>query len=595
MSSLHTELINILDGEKLTPYFQPIVSLIQKKIIGFEALIRGPSDSPLHSAFNLFDTAEQFNLTTKLEFICRELTIQRYASLGIREKLFINVSPSVLLQPNFKNGMTLRFLNKFGVDPHSLVIELTEHKPTDNYELMSNAVLHYRNMGFEIALDDLGAGYSGLRLWSELLPEYVKIDNHFIRDIHNDPIKLNFVRSIQNIASSLHCNVIAEGIETENEFRVIAKLGITHAQGFYFSRPAFIPTEKIDSALFVVDSNDSEIASLYNTANSVSKIVKYISPVSSETPINEVMTKFQRNNNLTILPLVDDCFAVGIIYRDLFLSKLFASRYGLELYGKKPIKLFLDNASLSIDQDVPMQLVSKQITSAMRNDAAFIITRNGEYIGIATIMDLLAEITRQQIESARYANPLTLLPGSVPINQRINHLLAKQISFTVAYFDLDNFKPFNDIYGYDAGDNIIKAVANLLVEYVSVERGLVGHIGGDDFIVVFTDDDWLQCCKKILKTFKNIVPAYYNNQDVKAGGICTENRAGHKCFYSLISLSIGIVESNSTKSCQSHVQIADLAAGAKKQAKKIDGNSLFINKRHNYNSHFSSKCSKDEC
>lgn len=587
MFNLHKELIDILDGEKLTPYFQPIVSLIQKKIIGYEALIRGPSDSPLHSAFNLFGTAERFNLSTKLEFVCRELTIQRYASLGIREKLFINVSPSVLLQPNFKNGMTLKFLNQFGVDPHCIVIELTEHQPTDNYELMRNAVLHYRNMGFEIALDDLGAGYSGLRLWSELLPEYVKIDNHFIRDIDNDPVKLNFVRSIQNIASSLHCNVIAEGIETENEFKVVSKLGITHAQGYYFARPMFIPVDKIDSALFVIDDICNDLT-VFNSTKAVAHIAKFIAPVSSETPICEVMTEFQRNNQLTILPLVDNRVAVGIIYRDLFLSKLFASRYGLELYGKKPIKLFLDKTSLSIDEEVSIQSVSKQITSALRDDAAFIITRNGEYAGIATIIDLLAEITLQQIESARYANPLTLLPGSVPINERINQLLVKEIPFCAAYFDLDNFKPFNDIYGYDAGDNIIKLVANTLMQFIPSEKGLVGHIGGDDFIVIFTGDDWLQCCNTILKKFGHIVPSFYKDEDVKAGGIRTENRAGHKCFYPLISLSIGIVDRVSTAQCQSHVQIADMAAGAKKQAKKIDGNSLFINKRLKHHSHFPS-------
>jgi GGDEF domain-containing protein/CBS domain-containing protein len=426
-------------------------------------------------------------------------------------------------------------------------------------------------------------------LWSELLPEYVKIDNHFIRDINNDPIKLNFVRSIQNIASSLHCNVIAEGIETENEFKVISKLGITHAQGYYFARPLFIPVDKIDSALFITGDTCHELT-LLNSTKSVSHITKFITPVSSETPIGEVMTQFQRNNHLTILPLVDNRVAVGIIYRDLFLSKLFASRYGLELYGKKPIKLFLDKTSLSIDQEVSIQSVSKQITSALRDDAAFIITRNGEYVGIATIMDLLAEITRQQIESARYANPLTLLPGSVPINERINQLLVKEIPFCVAYFDLDNFKPFNDIYGYDAGDNIIKLVANTLMQFVPSEKGLVGHIGGDDFIVIFTVDDWLPCCNTILKTFGNVVPSYYKDEDVKAGGICTENRAGHKCFFPLISLSIGIVESASTAQCQTHVQIADMAAGAKKQAKKIDGNSLFVNKRLKHHSHYPSIC-----
>jgi diguanylate cyclase (GGDEF)-like protein len=215
----------------------------------------------------------------------------------------------------------------------------------------------------------------------------------------------------------------------------------------------------------------------------------------------------------------------------------------------------------------------------MRDDAAFIITCNGEYVGIGTVMDLLAEITRQQIDSAKHANPLTLLPGSVPINERINRLLAKEISFSVAYFDLDNFKPFNDTYGYDAGDNIIKAVANILLQFVPIIKGHIGHIGGDDFIVIFICDDWLHCCKTILKAFKKIVPSYYKDEDIKAGGIYAESRTGQNLFYPLISLSIGIIDPTSTAQCQSHVKIADLAAGAKKQAKKIDGNSLFVNKR----------------
>jgi len=245
------ELLRILNAKQLTSYFQPIISLTQRKIMGYEALIRGPSDSPLHSPFNLFETAERYDLSTRLEFLCREITIARYASLDMHEKLFINVSPAVLLGPGFKTGETLRLLDQFGVDPRFVVIELTEHQPTDDYNLMREAVNHYRKMGFEIALDDLGAGYSSLRLWSELLPDYVKIDKHFIQGLHEDPVKFNFVRSIQNIASSLNCKVIAEGIETKEEFIAVEKLGITHAQGYYFARPATMPIDAIDSSVFV--------------------------------------------------------------------------------------------------------------------------------------------------------------------------------------------------------------------------------------------------------------------------------------------------------------------------------------------------------
>jgi EAL domain-containing protein (putative c-di-GMP-specific phosphodiesterase class I)/GGDEF domain-containing protein/CBS domain-containing protein len=579
MPDLRKEIITILDGRLLTPHFQPIVSLAQRKIMGYEALIRGPSDSSLHSPFNLFTTAEQFDLSTRLEFLCREITIQRYADLGIKEKLFINASPLVLLQPEFKKGETLRLLDQYGVNPRSVVIELTEHKPADNYEIMRASAKHYRSMGFEIALDDLGAGYSGLRLWAELLPEFVKIDKHFIHGLNDDPIKLNFVRSIQSMASSLNCSVIAEGIETEDEFKAIEKLGITHAQGYYFARPTAIPVEKIDSSLFTAERAKDCKTVPFNNATTALHIIRDITPISAKTTISEVMNLFHHNGELTILPLVDDNMASGIIFRDKFLSKLFSSRYGIDLHGKNPIKTFIENTPLCIDRNMPIDLVSKQLTSLMTNDPAFVITHNGEYMGVGTLLDLLAEFTRQQIDNAKHANPLTLLPGSVPINNQVNQLLANKIPFSFGYFDLDNFKPFNDVYSYDAGDDIIKAAANTLTNHIPAESGVVGHIGGDDFIVIFTCDDWLMRCENILDTFKNIVPAYYSDKDLKAGGIHTENRAGEQCFFPLVSLSVGLVDPDSTSLCQSHVDIADLASEAKKMAKKITGNSLFVNQR----------------
>jgi len=574
MSILYNELTKIIKGKQLTPHFQPIVSLSQKKIMGYEALIRGPSDSPLHSPFNLFDAAERFDLCAKLEYISREVTIKSYASLNIKEKLFINVSPSVLLQPDFKKGETLKLLDQFGIDPRFVVIELTEHQPTDDFELMCEAVTHYRKMGFEIAIDDLGAGYSGLRLWSELLPEYVKIDMHFIQGIHNDPIKFNFVRSIQKIASSLNCNVIAEGIETEDEFKVVEQLGITHAQGYYFARPTAIPLEKIDKSLFIAHNKPDQF-----NARKAAHIAKFITPVSSETAISEVIRLFHLNSDLTILPLVDNNVASGIIFRENFLSKLFSNRYGIELYGKKPISSFIDKTPLSIDQNTPIEIISKELTSTMRNDQAFIITNDGEYTGIGTILNLLEEITRQQIHNAKHANPLTLLPGSVPINDQINQLLAAKIPFSFGYFDLDNLKHFNDVYGYSAGDDIIKVVANTLTQHIHAGSDWVGHIGGDDFIVIFLGNDWLRRCENILKAFEKSVPTYYKDEDIKIAGIHSENRAEESCFFPAISLSIGLVDPGSTSQCQSHVDIVDLASEAKKQAKKIEGNSFFIKHR----------------
>jgi GGDEF domain-containing protein len=231
------------------------------------------------------------------------------------------------------------------------------------------------------------------------------------------------------------------------------------------------------------------------------------------------------------------------------------------------------------DQNAPLSEVSKSVTSAMRNEQAFIITKNGEYAGIGTLLDLLENITQQQIQHAKHANPLTLLPGSVPINYQINQLLATKTAFSIGYFDLDNFKPFNDVYSYSAGDDIIKAVANILAQYISSDSGRVGHIGGDDFIVIFTCADWLSRCQSILCAFEQIVPGYYKDEDVKSGGINAESRSGEKCFFPLISLSAGLISPESTSKCRSHVEIADLTSAAKKMAKKIPGNSYFVDQR----------------
>jgi EAL domain-containing protein (putative c-di-GMP-specific phosphodiesterase class I)/GGDEF domain-containing protein len=578
VSSLKQELLSILEHKKLTPYFQPIVSYTQKKIVGYEALIRGPSNSPLQSPLNLFDIAERYGLSSQLEFVCRELSIQYYAKFNLDAKLFLNVSPHILVQPEFKTGETLRYLEQFGLSPHNVVIELTEHKPTDDYEIMREAVTHYRGMGFEIALDDLGAGYSSLRLWSELLPEYVKIDQHFIQELQNDPVKLNFVRSIQGIASSLNCSVIAEGIETEAEFKLIEKLGISHAQGYYLARPSMIPLASIDATLFLKE-NTLEQKILLSNSTSVESISQFIAPISAETPISDVMNLFQQQSDLNIVPLVDYNVASGIIFRDVFLSKLFSNRYGMELYGRKPIKTFVEQTPLSIDFNTPIELVSQQLTSTMRHEQAFIITRENQYLGVATILALLEKITLQQIDNAKHANPLTLLPGSVPMNDEVNRLLVNNIPFAFGYFDLDNFKPFNDIYSYSAGDDIIKAVATTLKECIPIESGRIGHIGGDDFIVIFTGKNWLECTENVLKMFEKVVPSYYTEKDVKAGGIHAENRNGEKCFFPMTSLSVGLVPPETTKMCHSHVDIADLTAEAKKIAKKTEGNSYFVNYR----------------
>jgi len=210
--------------------------------------------------------------------------------------------------------------------------------------------------------------------------------------------------------------------------------------------------------------------------------------------------------------------------------------------------------------------------------SGFIVTDQGRYLGIGSVQDLVREVTTMQMEAARYANPLTQLPGNVPICQTIDNLIAAGEPFVICYCDLDNFKPFNDVYGFAKGDEVIRLLAQVLTEVCDVDRDFIGHIGGDDFVLVIKSEDWLERCERALTLFGEEILGFFSADDIERGGYVTENRKGCMEFHSLTTLSIGIVEV-SPGMFANHLAVASVAAEVKKKAKALKGNSLYVNRR----------------
>ncbi|HEX7646553.1 MAG TPA: GGDEF domain-containing protein [Noviherbaspirillum sp.] len=584
LSRLH----EIIEQRQLTALFQPVIHMQRGEIVGYEGLIRGPSDSPLHSPLNLFKVARANNLSVQVEHLCRRIVLERFAELALPGKLFLNVSPEMLLEPEARRGETLGYINEIGINPDRVIIELTENQPTYDYDLLRDAVMHYRGMGFQIAIDDLGEGFSSLRLWSELRPEYVKIDMHFVQGINHDPVKLQFVRSIQEIAEESGTLVIAEGIETSTELLMIRDLGIAYGQGYHIARPHPTPAAQL-SAEVAKNLNTNGVAvypqkSMFeNNVVTAMKLLRAVPSVSPDMTNNQVYDVFRADHDLQILPVVDKGIPVGLITRPDLIDR-FAQPYLRELYGRKPCTLFMDARPLIADKDTSLQDLSQIIVEADRHHLSngFIITDEGRYLGMGTGHDLMREITQMQIQAARYANPLTLLPGNVPINEHIDRLIQNGARFAACYADLDHFKPYNDVYGYRKGDDVIQLTGRILAAHCDPSRDFIGHVGGDDFIILFQSDDWEQRCADVLKSFEPAVLEHYSNDDRERGGYISEDRRGRKVFHSLISLSLGVVRVEPGQYL-SHHQIATAASEAKKQAKKIPGNSLFVERRQGSN------------
>lgn len=572
----HSAFLEILVNEDLQAVFQPIVNVGEQSVFGYEALIRGPRETGLESPLTLFRIARELDLESEFEILCRRVSIRAYARMGLEGLLFLNISPCALLNPGFRKGRTLQYLEQYGIDPSRVVIEMTEHEQVNSYEALRLAIQHYRAMGFQVALDDLGSGYSGLRLWTELMPDFIKIDKHFIRDIHQDSIKTNFVNGLVSMAAATHCRVIAEGVEQAAERQTLRRLRIALMQGHHFARPSSCPDQVLDEHCFDVSG---EVVPCHS-GDSVLRISRTVETSTPETRVEQVLARFQQNPALETLPVVDEeQRPLGLVDRYRFLNRLMESQYGVALYSRHLISEFVDRGVMQVELDTELSEVSQRITALASMQQAFIVTDRGRYYGIATIVDLLEIITEQKLQHAKHANPLTLLPGIVPTNDAINRLLDSGQSFHVAYVDLDNFKPYNDAYGYGAGDVVIKHLAFLLTEIYQNGVAHVGHIGGDDFLVVVPDSDFHDCSETLIRRFDDSVSRFYEARHLREGGLSGSDRRGNPVFYPLLSVSVGIVPPDCTRCCRSHIDIADLASEAKKLAKEQPGSGISVNRR----------------
>lgn len=578
--ALSAHLHEILERRLLTALFQPIVDFRSGEIAGYEGLFRGPSDSPLHSPSRLAKIAEQQHRVVEVDYLGRRIVLEKFAELNLPGRLFLNVSPECLLQHNARHGETLAYLQDIGIAPERVIIELTESPARFDYGLLREASAHYRSMGFQIAMDDLGEVFLSQRMWSELRPEYVKIDTHFIQGIDHDPVKLQFVRSIQKIAEISGCQVIAEGIETQGELLSVKGLNIAFGQGHHIARPNGNPSVTLSAEVAQVFAPPA--ASRHaggHKSISAANLMHKVTAVNPDT-LNEVVYEmFNANPELHAVPVVKNRIPVGLIDRRTLIDG-FARPYHRELYGKKPCSKFMDAAPLVVDKDISIQELSTKIVEVERHHLAngFIITANEHYIGMGTGHDLMREITRMQITAARYANPLTQLPGNVPIEEQIGLLLKNRTAFCVCYSDLDHFKPFNDVYGFHKGDEVIRLTAKVLAGFCDPTQDFIGHVGGDDFIILFKSRDWEERCHSMLKLFGECIQSFFSIEDRERNGYITEDRQGKKAFHPLTGLSLGVVKVEPGAYASLH-EVSFAATNAKKQAKKIPGNSLFVERR----------------
>jgi len=228
----------VLLEDKLATVFQPIVDLRDHTVLGLEALSRGPEGTFFHAPLRLFELATESDLAFELDRKCRRRALASARALPPGKKLFINVLPSALYDPEFQGDSLIHQLDQLGLSPERIVLEITEKYAIENYGVFAEALGEFTRLGFQIAVDDVGAGYSGLEKIAHLNPNYLKLDRELIKDIDSSYIRREMARALKAFADKIGSTIIAEGIEREVERQTLVDLGIQYGQGFLLARPA---------------------------------------------------------------------------------------------------------------------------------------------------------------------------------------------------------------------------------------------------------------------------------------------------------------------------------------------------------------------
>ena len=572
----------------LSAVFQPIVDFDGRTILGYEGLIRGPAGSPLESPEALLRQAAHEGLSVALEHAAARTCVTAFAGLGCDGKLFLNFGAEALVALGNARQRTIDWLQRFGMSADRLVLELTEQCAIADVNRFARTVAALRETGIQFALDDYGTANASMNLWVRLQPDIVKIDRFFIDDIANDPLKFEAVRAMQQFAGASGARLVAEGIENAADLIVVRDMGIALGQGFLFGRPnaraaphlAQAACDALGAGHIAVfpGATRSPIAASPSGGMAAAKMIVSAPSVPMSATNNDVLALFSRLPTLHALAVVEHDQPIALINRRGFMDR-YALPYHRELFGKRPCMLFANVSPVLIEKSMTVEQMAKLLASDDQRYLAdgFVITDDGRYVGLGTGESLVRAVTEVRIEAARYANPLTFLPGNIPISSHIARLIAHRAAFYACYVDLNHFKPFNDRYGYWQGDEVLKFAATVLADVCDPTRDFLGHVGGDDFLILFQSEDWQARAARAIATFNAGALRFYADEDRAAGGTQGEDRRGNSTFYGFVTMAIGSVGVHPSEGDARYgsEEIASVAALAKHRAKQ-DASGQFV-------------------
>lgn len=530
--------------------FQPIVETLSGKIHGFESLMRGHDKLGFGAPPALLDAFALSNELTELELFTTSRALAKFTALeGFeRRTIFLNLDHRMLQSGQRLLPLLYSYLQKNGIAPASVCIELSERFDNASLPEFPELVAQMRRMGFKLAIDDFGTGHGEMKLLSDYDLDYLKIDRHLISRLDSVPRKRHLTKTVVDMAHVLGLRVIAEGVETEGEFLVCRDLGIDLVQGWFVARPSLEPSEFRESF-----PNLRDLCQNRRVRRSVDEVlvrqqVEAVPTIREDAGIETLFEIFGEHSDQPFIPVVNAHGEPRGIVQEARLKSYIYQPYGRDLLQNRfyggTIARFIDPAPVvDIGADSNRLMA---VFSGTEDAKCVILTENMRYAGVISAAALVKIINAKLVRQAQDQNPLTGLPGNQAIHSYLEETMADGgATRHFCYCDFDNFKPFNDQYGFQRGDEAIALFARLMKRYFFSPSVFLGHVGGDDFFAGMTgwsNEEVETIFERLLDDFETDALTLYAPEDRQRGHIEGIDRSGIRRQFAFLSCSVAIVE-----------------------------------------------------
>ncbi|MBL9030914.1 MAG: EAL domain-containing protein [Phycisphaerae bacterium] len=457
------------------PVFQPIIGIERSAIAAYETLTRPSDHSGFPDADRLFDAAERHGLLWELEEVTRARALAAASEWEPDVLLFLNCSPQVFADPRFADNVLESVHRVPGLAPGRVVLEITERSEQQYTDSLATQVDRLKALGFQIAIDDVGAGTSGLNRIMRLQPQWLKLDRDLIRGIDHDRVRQNLVRFLLHFARLSRVRVVAEGVESHEELATVIDLGVSHAQGFVLARPGTRAQELSEGVLDVLRRRSTRGPRARRGA-SETRVIDHLRSARVE----------RADTPAGLVPYDPDC--TGVVVQDGNRLVGWCWRTRLEACPDTctPLRDLVEPNVAYISPDSTLaDAYDLALSRGEEETAPLVVIEGGRVLGVISSKSLLGTAIDFIREQSTRRAPLTGLPGRVLADEHLARAITAQRaggpSLDVAIIDLRHFFDYNAVYGYDLGDQLLMDLAQALAD--ELPDAFLAHLGGDHFLL----------------------------------------------------------------------------------------------------------------